>query len=133
MAVPELVLSTTFNEASIEQQRALEFGSLTNQKCNAYSLSVIDENGDTVTGSVTGTVSVLLYSPGADRPTTIPAVDLATGTRAFTEFLATINRSVFSVSGLSSGHRVTVTASRRQRATPVAISDTLPTPTPVNI
>ena len=121
MAVPELVLTTTFDESSSELRRSLNFAALTPWKCNEYNLAVIDENGDTVTGSVAGTVSVLLYSPGADRPTTLTGVDLSTNAREFPQFLATINRAVFSVTGLASGHRVTVTASRRPRATPIPI------------
>ena len=128
MAEPELVPSVTFDEASSEADRAINFGILSRWKCNEYSIAVIDSGGQSVTGTVAGLVSVFIYSPGSDRPTSLPAVDLSTGVRKFSEFSATVNRAVFSVTGLSSGQQIRITAARSP-----APRITGTTPDPVNL
>ncbi len=102
-----------FDGSSTEEQRTINFGNQSGWKANEYNVSVFNQAGETVTGAVSGMVSVEAYSPFADRPeTTDSTVDLSTGCRKFTLFFATINRAVFSVAGLAGGQVVRVTAIR---------------------
>lgn len=83
------------------------------KKANEYNVSVFNADGTTATGTVSGMVSVDVYSPGADRPeTTANALDLSTNVRKFTLFYATVDRAVFSVTGLDAGQKVAVSAYR---------------------
>ena len=112
-SVPVLIPTVTFNAASDEADRQIMFGQLSGSKANEYNISVIDSNDESIAGTVQGMVSVDTYSPGADRPeTTAAAADLSTGCRKFRLFYTTINRAVFSVSGLATGSRVMITAVR---------------------
>ena len=106
-------LTITFDGASPEAQRTINFGPQTSWIRNEYNISVVDAGGVTVPGDVVGVVSVDVYSPGADRPeTTANTLDLSTGARKFTMFLATINRAVFSVTSLQADAFIQVTAIR---------------------
>ena len=113
LQIPDLLPSVTFDVNTPEADRTINFGSLSGWKANEYNISVLDSSGGSVAGVVQGSVSVDAYSPRADRPeTTTTAADLSTGCRKFTLFYATINRAVFSVSGLIPGNRVQITAVR---------------------
>ena len=110
MAIPQ---SVTFDENTPEADRTINFGNRSASKANEYNISVIDAGGDSITGTVNGVVSLDAHSPFADRPeTTANTVDLATGCRKFTLFIASINRAVYSVTGLTPGAKVVVTALR---------------------
>ena len=106
-------LSVTFDGTSPLLDRTIDFQNQSGWIRNEYNISVIDENGESVTGTVTGSVGLEAYSPFADRPETAQeAVDLSTGCRKFTLFFATIGRAVFTVTNLATNQRVVVTAIR---------------------
>ena len=106
-------LQVTFDGNSPEADRTITFDNQSAWVRNEYNISVIDSAGVSVAGDVAGEVSFMAFSPFADRPeTTANNVDLSTGCRKFRMFLATINRVVFSVTGLAAGNRVVVTAVR---------------------
>ena len=113
MAAPEQ-LYTQFDASSPESLRTIDFsGDSQTKKANEYNLSVFNADTTPVLGTVQGMVSVDVYSPGADRPeTTTNTVDLSTGCRKFRLFYATVNRAVFSVSGLAAGQKVLVSGYR---------------------
>ena len=105
--------SVTFDGASAEADRTIDFGQFSSLLFNEYNLQVIDANGDSVPGTVAGMVSVDVYSPFTDRPeTTMETVDLSTDCRKFRIFRASIHRAVFSVTGLAGGNRVVATCIR---------------------
>ncbi len=110
MPVPQ---SVTFDENTPEEDRTISFGNRSASKSNEYNVSVIDAGGNSIPGTVNGVVNFEAFSPFADRSETpTVTVNLATGCRKFTLFIATINRVVYSVTGLSPGARVVVTAIR---------------------
>ena len=117
-SIPDLYPSVTFDANSPESERTIRFGSLTTKKYNEYNVMVIDTSDESVTGTVPGMISVDIYSPYADRPeTTDNILDLSTNCRKFQIFKVTVNRAVFSVSGLGAGLRVVITAIRSSDGT----------------
>ncbi len=106
-------LQVTFDATTPEADRTINFENQSAWPRNEYNISVIDADDNTVPGTVAGMVNLMAYSPGSDRPeTTANQVDLSTGNRKFRLFIATINRAVFSVTGLAANRRVRVTAVR---------------------
>ncbi len=106
--------ANTVDDSDIDS-RTIEFKNLTPYKGNEYNIAIVDENDAPVPESETvpGVVDFGAYSPGADRPEAPSnTVDLSTGTRKFTLFFASIERTVFSVTGLPANRRVIVTAIR---------------------
>lgn len=113
MAAPEQ-LYTQFDGSSPESLRTISMqGESQTKKANEYNVSVFEADGSPALGTVAGMISVDVHSPGADRPeTTANAIDLSTGKRKFTLFIATTDRAVFSVTGLGAGRKVAVQATR---------------------
>ena len=106
-------LSITFNETTQEADRSIIFGNQSSLKSNEYNVTVIGTNGNSLTGTVPGVITLNAYSPFADRPEpSDETVDLSTNCRKFTLFRATINRAVFAVTGLPTDARVVMTAIR---------------------
>ena len=102
-----------FNADTEESLRTITFEEDQYKLGNEYNVSVFNEDLTPATGTIQGTISALFYSPGSDRPeTTANTVDLSTGCRKFSLFFATINRVVFSVTGLASGLIVSIEAIR---------------------
>ena len=100
-----------FNSSTPEDLRTIDFRLTEDQTklANQYNIKVFNADLTPAEGTIQGMVSALFYSPGADRPeTTANTADLATGCRKFNLFFATIDRAVFSVSGLAGGQFVSV-------------------------
>lgn len=107
-----VVTSERFNDSSPEEDRTVNFNMLSADKANEYNFEVFDGNGDPV-DSATGTINFEAYSPGIGKPES-PAstLNLATDDWKFRLFFATINRVVFSVTGLNAGYTVQATCVR---------------------
>lgn len=104
-----------FDGDSPESQRTIDFRLTEDQPklANQYNISVFNADLTPATGTVQGMVSAMFYSPGADRPEeSANTADLSTGCRKFNLFFATIDRAVFSVTGLMSGQIVAIEAIR---------------------
>lgn len=126
------MLYASFGNDSPEGQRTIDFsGESLNRKANEYNMSVFESDGTPAIGTVAGTVTFQAFSPGSDRPET-PAtdVDLSTGCRKFNLFFASIERVVFSVSGLTGNRTLRVEAYRNKGL--IVGSNNLNTLVPVN-
>lgn len=110
-------LSVTFDGTSPEHERTVTFNAedVFSQR-NEYNMQVIGADDNSVTGVVPGMVSVDVFSPKCDRAeTTRQTADLSTGCRKFQLFEMSVERAVFSVTGLGAGLRVVVTCFRGDR------------------
>ena len=112
MASQELTIK--FDGNTPEGLRTINFEpEFTKLKANEYNIAVFDASNNPAVGTVPGMVNLMAFSPGSDRAeTTANQVDLSSGNRKFRLFIATINRAVFSVDGLTPGFSVQVTAIR---------------------
>ena len=109
-------LYISFDGTSPESLRTIYMqGESQPKKANEYNVSVFNADTSTATGTVAGMISVDIYSPGSDRPeTTSTALDLSTGLRKFRLFFASVDRAVFSVTGLGAGQKVAIQAIRAE-------------------
>ena len=126
-------LYVEFDVNTPEDLRTINFeGESLYRKSNEYNISVFNADGTPAQGTIQGIVTLNAYSPGADRArTTANTVDLSTGCRKFDLFFATIERAVFSVSGLIPGLTLRVSAFRTKGL--IVGSNDLNTLDPVNL
>ncbi len=119
MAVPGVPekLYAQFDGSSPEGRRTIYFSATSVQNLgNEYNIRVVNTDGTPSTGAVAGMVNFEAWSPQADMPETPDnQVDLSTGCRKFRLFFATIERVVFSVTGLTPGRRLVVSAIKTGR------------------
>lgn len=104
-----------FSESTLEALRTVDFDKekVKDHFANSYAVRVVNAAGDDVTAGVTGTVTFLAYTTGAGKPQSPEFdIDLSSNDWAFKPFFSYISKAVFSVSGLSAGHRVIVTCLR---------------------
>ncbi len=105
-----LFRQVTFDGSTPEADRTVNFGRLTTNPRNEIQLRVVDAQGDEVTGTVAGEVSVTILPPGSDRPeTTANPLDLSTGARSFAPFFRSVVSATFSVENLAVGNQVIAT------------------------
>lgn len=112
MSAPEN-LTIEFTADTPESLRTIHMGGESqNKKSNEYNISVFNADGSSARGQVQGVVTMNAYAPGTDTPRTPETVSLASGKRKFDLFQATIERAIFSASGLAPGQKVRVQAIR---------------------
>ena len=128
-------LYVEFDVNSPESLRTINFeGESQTKKSNEYNISVFNADGSPALGRIQGIVTLDAYSPGADRPiTTANTVDLSSGCRKFDLFFATIERVVFSVSGLIPGQTIRISAFRGKGVVLAGSGSGLNTLDPVNL